>query len=111
MISIQSLVMVEEPWFNEPGREDSYKTDEGKKISKNYNEQVRLNCMKWAMIDMIRNPTPSFENAILTHFKLKADHIKETCARWVTEASSQTKTAYQETYQELCTELDNLSNS
>lgn len=108
MISIQSLVMNAEPYFNEAGSENLIKTDNGKKSSVDYNYTVRLNCMKWAMIDMIKNPVKGFENAIRTHFKLKTDHIKQVCNQWVSEAPAKLKSDYNETYKKLCDELDKL---
>ena len=37
LISIQSLIMVPDPYFNEPGYEQYINTDAGKKMSSEYN--------------------------------------------------------------------------
>ena len=111
MISIQSLVMIPDPYFNEPGYESKYGSEHGKLASSKYNNEVRLNCMKWAMIDMMKNPPHSFETAVNKHFKLKSQYIKDTCAVWVSEATPSTKDAYQKTYDELCAELDKLTKT
>ncbi len=33
--------------------------------------------MKWAMLDMIRNPVPGFEKVINTHFRIKSEYNKK----------------------------------
>ncbi|XWV24768.1 ubiquitin-conjugating enzyme E2 [Tupanvirus deep ocean] len=111
MISIQSLVMIPDPYFNEPGYEREYGTEGGKKASERYNNPVRLNCMKWAMIDMMKNPTKGFESVIKKHFTLKAQYIKDTCAKWVTEAPSEMQKEFKTTYINLCMELDKLTGN
>ena len=109
MISIQSIVMNADPYFNEPGYERSYGTESGMKSSREYNHPIRLHNMKLAMLDMIRNPTQGFENAILTHFRLKTNYIKETCAKWVSEAPQKSSKEFKEIYNSLCCELDKLA--
>jgi ubiquitin-protein ligase len=111
MVSIQSLVMNEKPYFNEPGYEREFGTAKGEEQSKNYNYNVRLNCMKWAMTDQIQNPAKGFEEAIHTHFRLKADYIKETCKQWVAEAPNNMATQYKTAYLALCKELNGLTGS
>ncbi|AGF85172.1 enzyme E2 [Moumouvirus goulette] len=108
MISIQSLVLIPDPYFNEPGYENSIGKDEGIKQSNIYNNRIRLDCMNWAMIDIIKNPVPGFESVIKKHFSIKAPYIKQTCQKWVEESISKTKTEYQAAYSELCNLLDNL---
>ena len=109
MVSIQSLVMIPDPYFNEPGYEREYGTETGKKHSHDYNQRVRLGTMKWAMVDQMKNPTPGFEEAIKKHFKLKADHVKKTCAAWVSEAPASLIPEFKATYTALCAQLDKLT--
>jgi ubiquitin-protein ligase len=111
MISIQSLVLVSEPYFNEAGYEKYYGTENGKKSSEQYNHSVRLNCMKWAMIDMMKNPTKGFEVTIEKHFRLKAEYIKKICATWVSEAPNDMSNDFKTTYINLCKELDKLTKT
>lgn len=110
MVSIQSLVMIAEPYFNEPGYESSQGTPNGKTLSDEYNQTIRLGCMKWAMIDMIKNPPNGFENAVLTHFKLKTKHILSTCSQWVSEAPVSMKPDFENNYKKLQHELAKLNN-
>ena len=41
LISIQSLIFVDEPYFNEPGYEGTMHTPEGNKASRDYNRVIR----------------------------------------------------------------------
>ena len=71
MISIQSLIFVEEPYFNEPGWEKDIGTSKGITNSKNYNEKIYPYTIKLGMIDMIKNPPIGFEDVIKNHFIMK----------------------------------------
>ncbi|AFX92724.1 putative ubiquitin-conjugating enzyme E2 [Megavirus courdo11] len=108
MISIQSLVLIPDPYFNEPGYENSIGKEKGIQQSTQYNEKVRLDCMKWAMIDIIKNPIPGFENVIKKHFTIKTPYIKQICEKWVNESSDKNKKEYETLYQELCQLLNAL---
>jgi hypothetical protein len=103
LISIQSLILVAEPFFNEPGYEKSIGTPQGIDSSRNYNETVRLNTMRLAILNMIVTPTPFFETAIKRHFQCKKDTIIECCRKW-TDASSPNNKAK---FVELTTNIEN----
>lgn len=95
--SIQCQILIEEPFFNEPGYESSYNTANGMQQSKQYNDNIRLYTMKHAMYDLIDNPKlyPQFEDVIRAHFKLKMNKILYTCDKWTNEASSTLKSSYE----------------
>ena len=42
LVSIQSLILVPDPYFNEPGYEQSINTDAGKAMSAEYNKSKKL---------------------------------------------------------------------
>jgi ubiquitin-protein ligase len=85
IISIQALILVENPFFNEPGYERCMNTNEGKIKSIKYNETIRIGTIKYAMINTIKNKIPSYETFIDNHFKLKKDEIIATVNTWVQE--------------------------
>jgi ubiquitin-protein ligase len=87
LISIQSLILVDQPYFNEPGYERDINTDKGKKKSDLYNEEIHPNTIKLAMIDIINNPPSGFEEIIANHFKFKKDEILCTILKWEENAS------------------------
>ncbi|OLP82950.1 putative ubiquitin-conjugating enzyme E2 [Symbiodinium microadriaticum] len=87
LVSIQSLILVPQPYFNEPGYETQIGTPRGDSQSKAYNATVRENCIRWAMIDVLRLPMPEFAEAIKLHFKLRGPKIQETVTAWIEEAA------------------------
>lgn len=78
LLSIQSQILVEEPWFNEPGRYTS--TDvASKKASVEYNKTIEGYTFMHAIIDLIIHAEKIYgttvSNIIKTHFKHKKSDI------------------------------------
>lgn len=84
LISIQSQILTDEPYFNEPGHESKIGTQFGKDASRKYNIDVRLHTMKHAIRDLLKNPNsyPQFSEVILSHFKITKDKIIKICNKW-----------------------------
>lgn len=89
LVSIQSLILVPEPYFNEPGYERSRGTRMGSTASLEYNSNIYQACVRWAMLDHLRNPEPCFKEVIQTHFWIKRNEIMQTVANWITELETQ----------------------
>ncbi|XP_063387363.1 baculoviral IAP repeat-containing protein 6 [Cydia fagiglandana] len=89
LVSIQSLILVPEPYFNEPGYERSRGTRVGSSASLEYNSNIYQACARWAMLDHLRNPEPCFKEVIQTHFWMKRNEIMQTVANWITELETQ----------------------
>jgi baculoviral IAP repeat-containing protein 6 len=87
LISIQGQILVDQPYFNEPGHQSSYKTPLGNKASEEYNHNIRLFTMQHAMLDLIdsidNNSYPEFKSIIDNHFKLKKNKIIDICTKWI----------------------------
>ncbi len=62
LVSIQSLILVSEPYFNEPGYERSRGTPSGTASSREYDANIRQATVKWAMLEMMRNPSSCFRD-------------------------------------------------
>jgi len=112
LISIQSLILVDEPYFNEPGYETEIGKPSGIQHSREYNENIRAATMKWAMLEQLKRPSPGFEEVIKNHFKIKRAEILKQCHEWVKEGSTSKTGGYHEkikkTYEELQKELQKL---
>jgi baculoviral IAP repeat-containing protein 6 len=91
MISIQSLILVDEPYFNEPGYERTSNTPEGKKQSAIYNENIRYETIRVAMLGMLKNKPLSYEKFVEEHFKLKKNEIMNTVDKWYNESLNKDK--------------------
>ncbi|CEF65368.1 Ubiquitin-conjugating enzyme, E2 domain and Baculoviral inhibition of apoptosis protein repeat domain and Ubiquitin-conjugating enzyme/RWD-like domain-containing protein [Strongyloides ratti] len=88
LVSIQSLILVSDPYFNEPGYERSRNTDNGKAASFDYDLNIMHNVIRWAMYDMIKNPSIAFKDVILRHFSIKKQEIKEQLDKWISFAEA-----------------------
>ena len=84
LISIQGQILVEHPYFNEPGYQQHYKTPTGNKKTEEYNKNIRLYTMQHAMLDLLEdnNMYPEFKDVIINHFKLKKNKIIDICTKW-----------------------------
>ena len=85
LISIQSLILIDEPYFNEPGYQNQMSTELGKQSSKLYNNNIKYENIRWAMINQIKNPPSGYEDVIKNHFKLKKNDIINKVNKWVEE--------------------------
>lgn len=87
MVSIQSLIFIEQPYFNEPGWEREINSTIGKHKSNAYNEERHPHTIKLAMGDMIKNPPNGFEDVVKNHFRMKKDEIINRTLIWEQNAS------------------------
>jgi len=83
LVSIQSLILVEKPYFNEPSYESSMNTAHGDSASTQYNEVIKIGAIQWAMIDNIKNPRKGFEDVIIKHFTFKRQEIMDQMIKWL----------------------------
>ena len=85
LVSIQSLILVPEPYFNEPGLERTRGSNVGLLRSKEYDANIRTNCVQLAMIQQLKNPSPCFADVIKQHFKHKSHEITEQVEEWISD--------------------------
>uniref|UniRef100_A0A914ZBD2 UBC core domain-containing protein n=1 Tax=Panagrolaimus superbus TaxID=310955 RepID=A0A914ZBD2_9BILA len=93
IVSIQSLILVNEPYFNEPGYERSRNTPAGQQASRDYDANIRNQTVRWAMLEQIRYPPKGFEEIIRRHFWIKRDEICEQIEEWIGEMQKLVDTA------------------
>ncbi len=84
LVSIQSLILVNEPYFNEPGYERSRGTPSGTASSREYDANIRQASVKWAMLEMVRNPSACFKevnkyNLLTTYNNPPDTRVKVFC--------------------------------
>lgn len=89
-ISIQSQILIEQPFYNEPGHETSYATPAGQETSRQYNCERWFYTMIYAMYDLINKPDsyPEFQDIIKNHFTLKKEYILQLCDKWRLEPNN-----------------------
>lgn len=111
-LSIQALILVEEPYFNEPSYESSIGSIKGIRSSKEYNNNIRLYTMKYSILELLKNSDnyQEFKEVLNNHFTIKKERILKTCDKWVNDASN-LKQDYIDTYNEIKIHLDKLNDS
>ncbi|WVR07973.1 hypothetical protein IAU60_005016 [Kwoniella sp. DSM 27419] len=78
LISIQSLILCEEPYLNEPG----WASQGGTSQSQAYSANVRRMTLIDAMANNLKTLPFPFENEVSTHFRLKAEAIRKQIEQW-----------------------------
>ena len=71
LVSIQSLIFTDNPYFNEPGYEKNINSEVGKKANDDYNKIIKSYTQKWAIENMINKPPEDFKEIIEKHFQFK----------------------------------------
>ncbi|KAF4602410.1 hypothetical protein EYR40_005617 [Pleurotus pulmonarius] len=79
LISIQSMILCDEPYLNEPGWASSGGTPQ----SQAYSANIRRMVVKTAMLGNLKNAPEPFADVIRTHFRLKAEAIKKQLDDWL----------------------------
>jgi baculoviral IAP repeat-containing protein 6 len=109
IVSIQSLILVEEPFFNEPGYERYMGSADGKNKSKNYNIPLQIGTVKFAINEMIKNPPNGMEEVVKTHFKMKKDEIINNTQNWLNEMTGSHKKDFENARNEMIKLLNDLN--
>ncbi|KAI0035657.1 hypothetical protein K488DRAFT_82845 [Vararia minispora EC-137] len=81
LISIQSMILCDEPYLNEPGWQNSAGTPQ----SLAYSANVRRMVVRTAMLGNLQNPPEPFSDVIRTHFRLKAKSISRQLDQWLAQ--------------------------
>jgi ubiquitin-protein ligase len=103
LISIQALILIDEPYFNEPGYQNSMGTPTGQAQSRAYNENIQKQNVRYAIIEQIKNPPRGYEEIIHKHFSLQKVRILDTIEKW-----KDGSTEWTQLYDEAKTLFDNL---
>ena len=72
LVSLQGLVLVDKPYYNEPGNEKHAGTLEGEQQARSYNENAKLLALQ-ATISAAKRPPAPFRAVLVEHFKAHAD--------------------------------------
>jgi ubiquitin-protein ligase len=88
LVSIQGLILVPDPYYNEPG----YEPGTRKKQSEDYNTRIRQYTVEHAIYDAIRevlqastdkpNPYPEFQEIIFEHFRHRSGSVLRQLEKW-----------------------------
>ena len=90
LISIQSIIMSELVYYNEPSCESEMGTPSGEAKNEAYSNIVRYANIKYAMIEQIKKPSQGFEEIIRRHFYLKKSQILKEVKSWIERSKTAT---------------------
>ena len=104
LISIQSLILVKDPYFNEPGYEKTIHTSNGQMINRRYSDNIKINTVIISIINKLiesKEKKNSFETFIWEHFKFKRYEIINTVQKWKEESLEQNADKFDKVYKDL----------
>ncbi|XP_023334729.1 uncharacterized protein LOC111706168 [Eurytemora carolleeae] len=81
LISIQSLILVPEPYYNEPGFERHYGTTTGNTESMKYSEDTFKNNLKFGILEQLSSPPLGFEEVVRLHFYIRRNKLIQEIER------------------------------
>ncbi|CAB4054690.1 UBE2O [Lepeophtheirus salmonis] len=87
LLSIQGLILVKEPYFNEAGYESQKFTKHGEENSWMYNEMVVIKIVQ-SMTRLLISPPPIFKDEILEHINERGDKFVKRWREWLEISSS-----------------------
>lgn len=109
VISIQAQILIDEPYFNEPGYEKEIDSENGKKMSYEYNYNIRQYTLDHAINDLLeKNNYPEFQDIIKKYFKYHKDNIIKTLNKWMKEMPSSKTVIFQKSYSKFTSLVDKL---
>lgn len=86
LLSIQTQLLTEDPYFNEPGHETMRHTSAGREASRSYNLKRSLDTLRFAIVEPLTNPTVGFEEITYRHFALCRQQIVVQARLWLMDA-------------------------
>lgn len=82
LISLQAMILCEEPWYNEPGRELKHRRKDGLDPSAIYNQKIRMYTIRYAILTWLDKPSSLWEDVVDMHFRQNANTILQTAEAW-----------------------------
>ncbi|KAI7109178.1 hypothetical protein KC340_g327 [Hortaea werneckii] len=89
LVSIQAMIFCDEPWCNEPGRENQAETLQ----SKEYSRGLRPHTIKAAMLDWMANKETVWSEVVRRHFEIHENEIVACVDDWIADMKKAPKLA------------------
>lgn len=86
IVSIQGLILVSEPYYNEAGYEKQTESQQGYENSRTYNELVILKLVQ-SMTAMLLSPPEVFKQEVCAHFSEKGIKMYERLKMWCSDGN------------------------
>ena len=82
LLSLQSMIFISEPYFNEPGYESARGDKSGQKSSATYSAAVRGNTLQHALLPALKCVPAEFEAVLRPYFALRAGDLERLALAW-----------------------------
>lgn len=81
IVSIQSMIFVDAPYFNEPGHGKANPTQPASIM---YNRNIALQTVRWAIVDWLKDDHRGglWKDVIVSHFTIRNDRIRKCIHKW-----------------------------
>ena len=89
LVSIQGLILVDEPYYNEAGYERQKGTQQGLENSRMYNETVLLKLTQ-SMNKIAKDPPPTFAQEVTDHVAQRGRGYVQRLEGWIEASANQT---------------------
>jgi len=83
LVSIQSLIMTPQPYFNEPSYESQRGTPRGDQRAAEYDVAIREATLRYAILEPLRHPPAGFEEAAAAFFRMRRELLRAQMASWL----------------------------
>ncbi|KAJ7757445.1 hypothetical protein B0H16DRAFT_1314472 [Mycena metata] len=93
LVSIQSMILIDAPYYNEPGHG---KANPKSKVSIDYNNNIAQETCRWAITDWLNDTQKKgiWKDVIASHFTIRKDKIRQKIVEWA--AKNPSMRAYQQ---------------
>jgi baculoviral IAP repeat-containing protein 6 len=82
IMALQFMILNNEPYYNEPGREWQASNKYYQKDADKYHEEIREVSVVYGMINLLKKQPEEFKTIIRDHFKIKKDYINNLLTLW-----------------------------
>ncbi|KAL6150952.1 hypothetical protein ACJQWK_10911 [Exserohilum turcicum] len=89
LISIQAMILCEEPWYNEPGREVGYHQSTAGSPSERYNQKLQGDTIRYALLEWLEKPPGLWKDVVAHHFTQHGDAILKRVEEWANDIEKQ----------------------
>jgi ubiquitin-protein ligase len=90
LVSIQAMILCDEPFYNEPGDEEARGTACGVQASMAYNLRIRELTMRHSILAWTKSPPVLWNDLVTDHFRRTGDTILERATKWAKEKEAAT---------------------
>ena len=82
VVSLQAMILCEEPWYNEPGRGSRISSWLENQAAGMYHHKIREHTVRHAILTWLDKSPPLWQTVVDHHFETNANKILQTVSDW-----------------------------